>query len=57
MHTAKVVFLNKFIRMKRLFALALVVLIVAGLASCGSAEKCPAFIGSASVSAPALPTA
>ncbi|MDG1253062.1 MAG: hypothetical protein P8N56_05220 [Schleiferiaceae bacterium] len=31
--------------MKRVLAFALVVLFVVGLASCGSAEKCPAFIG------------
>lgn len=45
LHTTKVVLLNKFLGMKRVLAFALVVLFVVGLASCGSAEKCPAFIG------------
>jgi len=40
--------LNKFLGMKRVLAFALVILFVVGIAACGSAEKCPAFIGAAS---------
>jgi len=42
--------------MKRVLAFALVILFVVGVAACGSAEKCPAFIGSTSTT-PSIHTA